>query len=160
MRRFWRVTFLAANGRKRHVWAVNYNDPGGTGLVTFTVVDREGDEAEPREVVFASHKDVVRLRPAKHNRTYATLEVVDAERPWTESERQGVGRRYWFDTEAAAELFALGREKAHFVTREGRTVWVSQAKRARAVSNRTNRSKARRQAMRRVHATLAGKDPE
>lgn len=76
MRRYWRVAFLAANGRLRRVWATNYNDPGAGGRITFEVVDKNGDERQPRrEVVYAAPRDVKSLRVAQFNNTYATLEV-------------------------------------------------------------------------------------
>jgi hypothetical protein len=74
MRTFWRVTFLAANGKRRHVWATAYK--ATEKLVTFRVVNAEGDEPEPAEMVFATPRDVVRLRPAQFDNTYATLKVL------------------------------------------------------------------------------------
>lgn len=76
---YWRVTFKAANGKNRHVWAKNYNDGGGNaGLarITFTVVNAEGEEGDPRELVVASLSDIKNLRVARMNNTYAMLEVV------------------------------------------------------------------------------------
>jgi hypothetical protein len=73
---YWRVTFLAANGKRRHVWAKNYNDPGAGRCITFTVVDKNGDEGDPkREVVFAAPNDVLRLRRARLSNMYAELET-------------------------------------------------------------------------------------
>jgi hypothetical protein len=77
MRKYWRVTFLAANGKRRHVWATDYNDPGAGKLVRFFVVDKEGDEPEPREMVISTPGDIVRLRQAVMSNMYGWLEVVD-----------------------------------------------------------------------------------
>lgn len=75
MRKYWRVTFLAANGRRRHVWATGYNNTGDGNRITFFVVDKYGDESEPRELVIAAPGDIVSLRPAEFNLKYAELEV-------------------------------------------------------------------------------------
>ena len=75
MRRYWRVTFLAACGRRRHVWATDYIDGGLGRTKKFFVVDKYGDEPDPRECVFAAQVDIVRLRPATLNKMYAELEV-------------------------------------------------------------------------------------
>lgn len=74
---------------------------------------------------------------------------------WTESEPQGPGRRYWFETPVAAELFAQQRESlGYFALREGSSAWISYARRQRALKTR------RRRDLTRVHSMFAGKDPE
>lgn len=74
--KYWRVTFLVGPAcRRRSVWATNYNDPGAGRLVTFEVVDRYGDEGDPREVVYAAPQDIMRLRAADLSLKYAWLEV-------------------------------------------------------------------------------------
>lgn len=49
---------------------------------------------------------------------------------WTDSERQGVGRRYWFDKPEHAKDFAARRKEAGFHLTEdpGNSVWVSNSK--------------------------------
>lgn len=71
---YWRVTFKTANGRSRHVWAYKLTETDKT--VRFFIVNREGDEPEPREMVFATSADILRKRVAAFNNKYAELEVV------------------------------------------------------------------------------------
>jgi hypothetical protein len=49
---------------------------------------------------------------------------------WIETERQGRGRRYWFDTRDAAIAFYDARGRRGF--REGSTVWLPNGRRADA----------------------------
>jgi hypothetical protein len=73
--RYWQVTFLTENGRNRRVWATNYNDPGAGRNIRFWVVDKEGNEPEPRELVIVAPEDLRRLRAAAMNNKYAELEA-------------------------------------------------------------------------------------
>ena len=76
MRRYWRVTFRDATHRLRRVWAVNYNDPGAGHNITFYIVNKEGEQPDPRELVIAAPTDVETLEVATMNKKYAWLEVV------------------------------------------------------------------------------------
>lgn len=78
MSQYWRVTFKAANDKRRHVWAKNYNDPGAGGVIRFEIVDKYADETEPRELVFVHPKDLISLHAARLSNTYAELEKVQA----------------------------------------------------------------------------------
>lgn len=72
-RGYWRVTYVGADGKRRHVWATRYDESGV--LVKFFLVNKQGDEYDPRQLVIASRRDVVRRRPCVWNLTYAELEV-------------------------------------------------------------------------------------
>jgi len=75
-KQYWRVTFLNANGKRRTVWSDALNHEGTRGLVKFYVCDKTGERPDPQELVIATPKDVVGLRVARMNLTYAELEVV------------------------------------------------------------------------------------
>lgn len=56
--------------------------------------------------------------------------AVTTKKTWTESERQGRGRRFWFGTVMDAMRFgAERRRRGYHAVHDGRTVWVSFGKR-------------------------------
>jgi hypothetical protein len=77
MTRYARLTarFPAADGgtTRRTVWV--RVAPPGVRTRRYWVVDREGTDAEPRELLIVDPADIVRERPARMNLTYAELEL-------------------------------------------------------------------------------------
>ncbi len=77
-RHYWRITFITETQAKRHVWAYT-NGPLSTqtgNIWRFYTVNKEGDAPEPSELLLLARRDVVSLKVAAFNNTYAQLETV------------------------------------------------------------------------------------
>jgi hypothetical protein len=72
-RQYWRVTFLTAEGKRRTVWAREL--VCSEKAFKFWIVDRSGEDPEPRERVVAATVDVLRVQAARMNNFYPLLEL-------------------------------------------------------------------------------------